>query len=145
MAKNWRECYNNERDYKKSEFFGKWLETFAPNMTESFYQRRIHNQFVWHVFSYELIPAESFLQGDAARQAYNKVNKNGAICFQLFCDDEPKPLPKEFDSAEKLEIADGEYSEFYAVGKDYSWTYILTHETCAGLGPYFMFADKSKR
>ncbi len=145
MAKNGRECYNNERDYKKSEFFGKWLKTFVPYLTESFYKRRIHHQFVWHVFSSKLVPTESFLQGDVARQAYNKVNKNGAICFQLFCDDEPKPLTKEFDSAEKLEIADGEYSEFYAVGKDYSWTYILTHETCAGLGPYFMFADKSKR
>ncbi len=38
----------------------------------------------------------------------------------------------------KIETPDGDYDEFYVVGKDFKWTYIVTHETDMGFGPYFM-------
>ena len=48
-------------------------------------------------------------------------------------------LSLKFDTAEKIDL---ELNEFYVVAKDYSWTYIKTHEgdSC---GPYFL--TKSNR
>ena len=47
-------------------------------------------------------------------------------------------LSAQYDTAEKI---DTELSEFYVVAKDYSWTYIKTHEgdLC---GPYFLRKSK---
>jgi hypothetical protein len=43
-------------------------------------------------------------------------------------------LSPQYDTAEKI---DESLTEFYVVAKDYSWTYIKTHEgdSC---GPYFL-------
>lgn len=122
----------------EKEFLEKWIRTFAPDITESQYNKRIRNQYIWHAFSWDIIPKNTYLEGDEARRAYNNANKNGAICFQLWSDEFPIPLTENFDSAEKIETPDGDYAEFYVVGKDFTWTYIVTHETDMGLGPYFM-------
>lgn len=122
----------------KTEFLEKWIHTFAPNITKSQYKKRIDKQFIWHAFSWNIIPKENYLEGDEARNAYNNVDKNGAICLQLWFDETTTLLTKDFDSAEKIETPDGDYAEFYVVGKNFSWTYIVTHEGSWGLGPYFM-------
>ena len=120
------------------EFLNKWIHTFAPNITKSQYKKRIHNQYIWHAFSWDIIPHGTYLEGDAARNAYDNVDKDDAICLQLWFDEVATPLTEDFDRADKIETPDGDYAEFYVVGKDFSWTYIVTHETGMGLGPYFM-------
>ena len=122
----------------KKEFLDKWVCTFAPNITKSQYKKRIHNQYIWHAFSWNIIPKGTYLEGDEARNAYNDVNKDGAICLQLWFDEFTTPLTEDFDSVDKIETPNGDYAEFYVVGKDFAWTYIVTHETGMGLGPYFM-------
>lgn len=79
-----------------------------------------------------------WLEGDEARKAYNRANKNGAVCLQLDFEDDPTLLAEEYDAAEKLEDGEGYYAEFYVVGADFSWTYIVTYENDIGTGPYFM-------
>ena len=120
------------------EFSDKWIRVFAPNITKSQYNKRIRNQYIWHAFSWYMIPKDLYLEGDAARTAYNDVDKIGAIRYQLWFDESPVPLTENFDTASKIETPDGDYAEFYVVGKDFAWTYIVTHETAMGLGPYFM-------
>ena len=120
------------------EFLDKWVRTFAPNITKSQYEERIHNQYIWHAFCYGIIPKGTYLEGDEARNAYNGINKNGAICMQFGFDEFATPLTADFDRADKIETPDGDYAEFYVVGKDFTWTYIVPHETGIGLGPYFM-------
>ena len=127
----------------KKDFLDKWVRSFAPNITKRQYEQHIHNQYIWHAFSWDIIPKETYLEGDEARNAYNNVDKNGAICLQLWFDESTTSLTEEFDSAEKIETPDGDYVEFYVVGKDFTWTYIVTHETGMGLGPYFMILDKN--
>ncbi len=122
----------------KKEFLDKWVRSFAPNITESQYKKRIENQYIWHAFSWDIIPKGTYLEGNEARTAYNNVDKNGAICLQLWFDESTTLLTEDFDSADKIETPDGDYVEFYVVGKDFTWTYIVTHETDMGLGPYFM-------
>lgn len=122
----------------KKEFLDKWIHTFAPNITKSLYNKRIRDQYIWHIFSWDIIPKSAYLKGDDARLAYNNAKKKGAICLHLWYDEETIPLTEEFYNADKLETPDGEHSEFYVVGKDFAWTYIVTHEIGMGLGPYFM-------
>ncbi|MDE7330134.1 MAG: DUF4275 family protein [Clostridia bacterium] len=122
----------------KKEFIDKWIRSFAPDITKSQFRKRIHNQYIWHAFSWNIIPKGTYLEGDEARNAFNNADKDGAICLQLWFDEFTTPLTEDLDSADKIETPDGYYAEFYVVGKDFSWTYIITHETEMGLGPYFM-------
>ena len=121
-----------------NEFLGKWIRFFAPDITKSQYNKRIRNQYIWHAFSWKIIPKGTYFEGDEARKAYNGADKEDAMCFQFWRDEFPVPLSEEFDLAEKIETPDGDYDEFYVVGKDFKWTYIVTHETDMGFGPYFM-------
>lgn len=124
------------REYNKIDFFKEWLHSFAPDLTSDQYERFIHKQYIWHIFSWELIPKDKYMSGDEARKAYNYINKNEAVIFQLWFDEVPMPITEEFDEAEKIEESDGTHVEMYVVSKDFKWTYIVTHE--CGFGPYFM-------
>lgn len=128
----------NNSNYKKNPFFARWLQEFVPELTDVKYRKYIRKGYIWHAFSFNIIPQEKFLEGDDAREAYNKANKAGAICLQLDFEDTPTALTEEFDTAKKIE----HYAEFYVVGENYSWTYIVTHETDIGIGPYFMENSK---
>ncbi len=72
---------------------------------------------------------------DAARRAYNQAVKTDCIFCDMFNNggvtDKFSP---QYDTAEKI---DENLTEFYVVAKDYSWTYIKTHE-CDLCGPYFL-------
>ena len=75
-------------------------------------------------------------------KAYNDANKIGALEFQydngFFGDDVAKPLSNDYDTAEKISLSG--IIEFYVIGKDFSWVYIVTHEgdEC---GPYFVIKN----
>ena len=77
------------------------------------------------------------LKGKAAMIAYDNVDKAGAMEFQydngLMGDKVPIPLSIENDSAEK--IKKNGLIEFYVIGKDFSWCYIVGHES---KGTYFI-------
>lgn len=121
----------NEKD-----FIQKWLNTFVPNISETFYKDRIENQYIWHVFSFDVIEKEKYLIGKKARMAYDLIDKKDAIVFRLW--DEKKitqPMQAQFNNSKKLD----HLPETYIVASDFSWTYISTHENdCQNLGPYFM-------
>lgn len=119
----------------KKEFARKWLENFAPEMTKSQYEKRHVNEYIWHVFSWKIVPDGKYLCGSEARKAYDETVKRGAMYINFFDDfSELLPITKDMYKAEQLE----NNPETYVVGRDFSWTYIVTHETVCGLGPYFM-------
>lgn len=121
----------------KQKFINQWLRHFAPDLTKKQYEEYVKNQFIWHVFSWKLIDCTGLLIGDDARKAYDKVNKDNCICCDLFnSDGVTDKLPSQYDTADKI---DSLTTEFYVVAKDYSWTYVKTHEgdLC---GPYFFKA-----
>ncbi|MBQ5321326.1 MAG: DUF4275 family protein [Oscillospiraceae bacterium] len=117
----------------KQKFINQWLRRFAPKLSKKQYEEHIKNQHIWHVFSYNLIKSENLLIGDDARQAFNQANKNDCICCDINNGVTDK-LSQLYDTAEKIDSA---LTEFYVVARDYSWTYIKTHEgnLC---GPYFL-------
>lgn len=119
----------------KQEYINQWLRRFAKNISKDQLERHVINQYIWHIFSWELIQTDSFLMGDAARQAYNEAVKTECIFCDMFGNGGVTDrLSSQYDTAEKI---DENLTEFYVVAKDYSWTYIKTHEgdLC---GPYFL-------
>ena len=124
---------------EKNEFEKKWLNTFIPSLTDKQYGGCFVDQYLWHVFSYRLIPEEKVLTGDMARKAYDNIDKENAIMIQIWDDEileETEKLIDEYKSWEAIE----DIPEIFIVDKDWKWTYVSTHEN--GLcGPYFYKID----
>ena len=119
----------------KQKFTNQWLRHFANGVTEKQIEQYVKDQFIWHVFSWELIKPDGLLVGNDARRAFDKIEKNDCICCDMFgSDGVTNNLSDEYDTAEKI---DEKLTEFYVVAKDYSWTYIKTHESDV-CGPYFL-------
>ena len=59
----------------KQKFINQWLRHFAQGINKDQYEKYVKDQYVWHVFSWELIKPDGLLIGDAARQAYNEAVK----------------------------------------------------------------------
>lgn len=119
----------------KQRFFNQWLRHFAQGLTKDQFEKYVKNQHIWHVFTDNLINLQGLLTGDSARQAYNEAEK--ADC--IFCDmyNNGGVTDRFSHPYESAEMIDAELTECYIVSKDYSWTYIKTHEgeLC---GPYFL-------
>ena len=119
----------------KIEFEKKWLNVFAPELTNDQYNDCYVYQYLWHVFSYELVPKENVLTGDMARDAYNNINKEGAIMIQLWDEETSEQVSAildEYKTWEKIE----DIPELYIVDREWKWTYVSTHEN-GWCGPYF--------
>ena len=115
------------------DFEKEWLYHFANHVSKSLLRKKVtgRGNFLWHIFSWEIIDKDKYLIGDGARKEFDKVDKSKAKYFSLW-EDEPslKFLEKKMDS----EYID-KFSEIYVVASDWSWTYMKTHEE--ECGPYF--------
>ena len=119
----------------KEKFDNQWLRHFARGLSKKDFEQYVKGQFIWHTFSFELVTPENLLIGDAAREAYNSKDKSQCIfCEGLGGSGVTDKLTPKNDTAENI---DAEFLEFYVVAKDYSWTYIKTHEDDFA-GPYFL-------
>ncbi len=132
MPKRYKKPATDRRRYANRPFFVKWLKNFAPLLSDGNFDRYIDGQYVWHIFSWRLIPDGSYEMGDAARAAFDNADKEGAKYIFLWSDGEkPDALPEKYFNAAGIESGD-------SVGKNFEWTYVVTHETSCGCGPYFM-------
>ena len=119
----------------KQKFINQWLRHFARNIDKREIEDCFVNDHIWHIFSYELLSEGSFLSGDAARKEYDATDKSDCI----FCDmyGQNGATDKMLDEYNSSKEIDSKMTELYVVAKDYSWTYIKTHENDL-CGPYFM-------
>ena len=118
----------------KERFKNQWLRHFAKDVDKRDIEEHVKGQFIWHVFSWEHIQNENLFVGDDARRAFDAADKSEVICCDGYGGEGVKDrLPARYNTAEKI---DKWTVEFYVVAKDYSWTYIKTHE-CDLCGPYF--------
>lgn len=109
-----------------------WDKLFA-RLVDAETKKKIHfGQFLWHIFSFEIIPS---LVGTEARKAFDQCPKNEVYAFfqhkdEAFLIKNPSLLKsQDFDMDDDIYIFD-------AIEK---WTYIHTHEEQCG--PYF-YSDK---
>jgi hypothetical protein len=126
------------------EFEKRWLAVFAEGVSKQRLEECMRcGHYIWHVFSYELLPAEDYLEGDAAREAYDSLlvgERKNALFIKPFAGKKPETFSLKYkdSGAEQL----NQRTEIYAVAKDFSWTYIKTHED-GWCGPYFCRKKKS--
>ena len=108
----------------------KKLHCYAPN-----------HGYLWMICEHDLVVN---LKGNEAMVAYDNVDKIDAIEFQydngFLGDDVAIPLSEDNDTSEKIKKSG--LIEFYVIGKDFSWCYIVTHEPNA-CGPYFIINEKT--
>lgn len=122
---------------KYKEFRKQWLSHFARGISKKAIEKYVVStgNFIWHIFSWELLPTGSFLEGDAAREAFDKLNcklKESAIYIEPF--EKVDSFSLSCNEATSVDL-DGR-TEIYVVAKDFSWTYIKTHEGYL-CGPFF--------
>lgn len=90
--------------------------------------------FLWHLFSYK---KKNCLQGEEADKALNNEDKNTCYIFYQHIDDalilEEAGTLGANDFVDELDV--------YVVDKEFSWTYVKTHET-GWLGSYFSRKDE---
>ena len=118
----------------KNEFYSAWLSHFANGISKKNIEKYVVSarNYLWHVFSWELLDKKVFLTGNSARKAYDKIDKHNALYIDWFEDNETKNLTAKLSTANALD----EMTETYVIASDFSWTYIKTHESMCG--PYFM-------
>lgn len=128
----------------KKEFEKKFLKTFAKNITEKQQKKfKIAGEakgLLWNVF--QLVPC---YEGNQARIEYEKVDKTGAVevlydspCMRVgefYCGE----LEKVHNTAEGIDNSG--LVEFYIMGKDFAWCYVVTHAGDSA-GPYFCYAPE---
>lgn len=128
------------RDMDRNRFRRKWLASFAAGVSHEDIKTYVkeYGNYIWHVFSWELLDKERYLSGDAARAAFDAADRQGAVCIEWFTDKWTRYIDPGMTAAD-IERK----TEIYIAAADFSWTYIKTHEkTC---GPYFMAKAKHPR
>ncbi len=118
----------------KSEFYKEWLEHFAIGISKQDMKKYVVStgNLLWHIFSWELLDEKKFLVGADAKDAYDKIDKHGAMYIKWFEDQKTHNISCDLNTANELD----KMIEVYVVASDFSWTYIKTHEDMCG--PYFM-------
>ena len=94
------------------------------------------NQFRWHLFSFELIPA---VHEDQARIAFNEIEKGELYLFFDYADETYRVKNAHLLTAEDVEAlrenSSLNLSDMYFYDPLNKWTYIKPHEEYCG--PYF--------
>lgn len=121
------------------EIRNKWIEKFAGNLTERERKEISIDNHLWHIFSYR---KKDCLEGEDAVEAFNNLRKKGYYVFfdydiytyEDFFGYENKVF--EVFGWNKMKAEDFSCDDIYIVDKEFTWTYVYTHEGF-WCGPYF--------
>ncbi len=128
-----------------AEFISRWKRAFAAGVSAGVMAERVDAPgcYLWHVFTWG---DAKHLEHEAASAAFDKADKKGAFIakedsfngggkkIEYFF----RKCPPDLKSLDLI----GE-AEVFVVGKKFEWTYVVTHETGCGLGPYFAQKEKN--
>lgn len=128
------------------QFIEGFLSTFAKNLTETEKKRfnvgSRKKDYLWNLFAARLVPC---FENNEARQMYNIADKTNAVEIVYSGNKDSKDdeyttsLKDNHLTAEGID-EDG-IPEFYVIGNEFSWCYVVTHEfdLC---GPFFCYKSK---
>ena len=104
----------------------KYIEVFYKGLTEKDKEKIYLNDYLWHAYSYEVIPC---IKGVDAVKEFKKREKNDVYVFCLYNGyvEEIKDLT--YEKLLNMIYWDKIYSDCYVVDKDFKWTFVYTHET----------------
>ncbi len=109
-----------------------WLDAFAGDVSEADLGKHVlaEGNYLWHIFSWKLVPC---LEGGGARDALAALPAGKAYLFyEGKWNDLPYVKPVELPLAANFFE---DLHDVYLVDKDFTWTYVHTHEEACG--PYF--------
>ena len=112
---------------------GRWTSLFAAGVSPEQKKAVYFDQFRWHLFSYQVLPA---LQGADAEEAFLRAKKDTVYVFYQHCNDGWKLENAHLIQPEDF-ISDvpSPWTDVYLFDPVNRWTYIRTHE--GDCGPYF--------
>ena len=129
-----------------NEIIEKYINTFFGNLSAR-EKKEIHfDQYMWHAFSYEKIKC---IDGEEAIREFAKMDKNEVYIFLEHDYKVWKEKDLTLKSLFKLlnDIEKNMAYDCYVVDKDFTWTFITTHETEYDegiyhyIGPFFKKVD----
>ena len=121
------------------EIRNKWIEKFVGNLTERERKEISIDNHLWHAFNSE---KKDYLEGEDAVEAFNNLRKKGYYVFFDYdrYDDEDlfgyENKVFEVFGWNKMKAEDFSCGDIYIVDKEFTWTYVYTHEGF-WCGPYF--------
>ena len=112
----------------------KWLSTFGKDVDKNIMEEHVtsYGNLLWHLFTWGEVPC---LKGEDAKKAFDALQYEEAIRFY---DGYSSHIEKAsvIGKITAKAVDKDKASDVYIVAKDFSWTYVRTHEK--GLcGPYF--------
>lgn len=115
----------------------RWLAIFGENVDKGDIKKHVTSfgNHLWHLFSYELIPC---IEEDDARRAFDKLYYTEAIKFHGGYSghiQDVSLIGKVSAQEIENESEDEGSIDVYVIAKDFTWTYVCTHET-GNFGPY---------
>lgn len=115
---------NDEMNFK--ELQNKYIKYFFKNLTEQDKEKIYFNEYIWHAFSYELIPC---LKGLDAVKEFEKRIPNDVYVISIYSGivEERKNLT--YEGLLRMRYMNSTYNDCYVVDKNFRWTFIFTHET----------------
>ena len=121
------------------EIRNKWIEIFAGNLTERERKEISIDNHLWYGFNSE---KKDYLEGEDAVEAFNNLRKKGYYVFfdydiytyEDFFGYENKVF--EVFGWNKMKAEDFSCDDIYIVDKEFTWTYVYTHQGF-WCGPYF--------
>lgn len=110
------------------EIIDLWDKTFAQNISEELKEKIHYEQFKWHIFSYE---KQECLKKEGARKAFDNLSKEE--CYVMY---QNSPIIFLYTNANEVVSRDFDSrQDIYIFDKNFTWTYVHTHESMCG--PYF--------
>ncbi|CAN7498411.1 DUF4275 family protein [Paenibacillus sp. LjRoot153] len=106
-----------------------WDSSFAKNISDETKNDIHYNQYKWHIFSYK---KQECFEKEAARNGFDAMTKNELyVMYQNLPD-----IVFEYNNANDIVASDFDYEQdIYLFDKNFTWTYVHTHESMCG--PYF--------
>ena len=128
----------------KKDFIEKFYSVFAKDISRA--DKKKYNVGLdkkglpWNMFAAKLV---SCYEGDEARALFDNIDKTDAIEIQYsghnrFVEDDMTTSDLSDKHMTAKDIDDCGLFEFYVIGKNFEWCYVVTHEIDL-CGPYFCF------
>ncbi len=116
----------------KKEFINKYASDVPNDKLKKYVTNK--GNYIWHLFSWELIDKSKYLAGAEAKEAYDQCNKDNAFIYEECPEETFSKIDKRYMRSKDIEGC----GEIYVFAEDMSWVYINTHEESLDLGPYFI-------
>lgn len=114
------------------ELIEKWLSVFGEGVDKKLIEDTVtsHGNHLWHLFTWGNVLC---LKGDEARKAFDDLQYTEAVRFYDGYSNNIEDVSV-IEKISAIKIDKDKKSDVYIVAKDFSWTYVRTHEF--DLGPY---------